>query len=132
MPRTLAALAATALLTLALAGCAPAAESGSGGDGSGDTSSEGTTTDGNAYTDDTSDGTLVTISGTGDYTVPVTAPYGSYELQGNPDSQPDGCSWAVLDKNGEIVAQDQGTFVSLTDVITQFTTSGCPDWVQYE
>lgn len=123
------ALAAAALLALTLAGC-------TGGGSSTDTGSDtgtdtGDTTEGDASTDDTSDGTLITLSGSGDYTVGVTAPIGGYELKGL-DEQPDGCTWALEDADGNIQFHDQGTTVFITDVNAYFQTSGCPDWVQFE
>ena len=124
----LAGLAAAALITLALAGCAPAADSSTGDTGSDTTPSD--TKTGDAYTDDTSDGTLVTLAGSGDYTVGVTAPEGLYELKGNPDKQPDGCTWALEDGDGNIQFQDQGPILTITSVNKFFQTSGCPDWVQ--
>ena len=124
----LAGLAAAALITLALAGCAPAADTSTGDTGSDTTPSD--TKTGDAYTDDTSDGTLVTLAGSGDYTVGVTAPVGEYELKGNPDKQPDGCTWALEDADGNIQSQDTGATLTITDVNKYFQTSGCPDWVQ--
>jgi hypothetical protein len=124
----LAAAAATTLLALTLAGCAPAADTSTGTDGT--STSEDSPSD--ATTDDTSDGTLVTLAGSGDYAVGVTAPIGSYELEGSPDSQPAGCTWALEDADGTIQFQDQGPFLFITEENTFFQTSGCPDWVQYE
>jgi hypothetical protein len=119
------AIAAAALLALTLAGCAPAADTGS---------SDGTSTDsGDTTTDDgsTAGGDLITLSGTGDYTVGVTAPIGGYELK-DVDSQPDGCTWALEDADGKTQFENQGTTVFITDVNAFFQTSGCPDWVQFE
>lgn len=124
------ALAATALLALALAGCAPTAGTSTDA-GSTDDTSTTDTTEGDAYTDDTSDGTLVTLAGSGDYTVGVTAPIGGYELK-DADSQPDGCTWALEDADGNIQFENQGSTVFITDVNAFFQTSGCPDWVQFE
>ena len=126
----IAGLAAAALLTFALAGCSGGtATDTSTTDGSSDSSPSDTKT-GDAYTDDTSDGTLVTLAGSGDYTVGVTAPVGEYELKGNPDKQPDGCTWALEDADGNIQSQDTGATLTITDVNKYFQTSGCPDWVQ--
>lgn len=76
----------------------------------------------------------VTLAGTGRYTVGADAPYGSYELQGEPDAQPAGCTWSIEDPSGDVLAADQGTFVFLTDVqeAAFFVTSGCPAWEQFE
>ena len=117
------AITAAALLALTLAGCAPAADTSTdtGSTDSGDTSTdEGATT-----------GDLITLSGTGDYTVGVTAPIGGYELK-DVDSQPDGCTWALEDADGKVQFENQGTTVFITDVNAFFQTSGCPDWVQFE
>lgn len=128
-------LAAAALITIALAGCSTTAGGTSAGDptggdsGSSDSSPSDAKT-GDAYTDDTSDGTLVTLAGSGDYTVGVTAPEGLYELKGQPDKQPDGCTWALEDGDGNIQFQDQGPTLTITSVNKFFQTSGCPDWVQ--
>jgi hypothetical protein len=121
---------AAALLTLSLFGCAAPADSATDPNDSSDSSSN-ETTEGDAFTDDTSDDTLVTLSGSGDYTVGVTAPIGGYELKDS-DSQPEGCTWALEDADGKIQFQDQGTTVFITDVNVYFQTSGCPDWVQFE
>jgi len=117
------AIAAAALLALTLAGCAPAA----------DTSTDtGSTDSGDTSTDDTGGaGDLITLSGSGDYTVGVTAPIGGYELK-DVDSQPDGCTWALEDADGNVQFENQGTTVFITDVNAFFQTSGCPDWVQFE
>jgi hypothetical protein len=132
----LASATSAALLALTLAGCAPASPSTGTDTSTDDTStSDDSSTDattGDAYTDDTSDGTLVTLGGSGDYTVGVTAPIGSYELDGKPDTQPAGCTWALEDADGNIQFQDQGTFLFITEENKFFQTSGCPDWVQYE
>lgn len=124
------ALAAAALLALTLAGCSGGGSDVGAAAESGDTT-DGSTTEGDAYTDDTTDGTLVTLPGSGDYTVGVTAPIGGYELKGL-DEQPDGCTWALEDADGNIQFHDQGTTVFITDVNAFFQTSGCPDWVQFE
>ena len=122
------ALAAAALLALTLAGCSTTPNTDSG---TTDDTSTGEATEGDATTDDTSDGTLVTLSGSGDYTVGADAPIGGYELK-DADTQPDGCTWAVEDENGEIQFQDQGVVMFLTEENKFFQTSGCPDWVQFE
>lgn len=122
------ALAAAALLALTLAGCAPSADTGATGADSGsdtDTSTEST------ESTDTGDSTLATLSGSGDYTVGVTAPIGSYQLKDS-DVQPDGCTWALQDADGNVQFENQGAFLFITEVNKFFQTSGCPDWVQYE
>ncbi|MEO8094756.1 MAG: hypothetical protein ABI632_07470 [Pseudolysinimonas sp.] len=123
-------LAAAALLALSLAGCStPAADTSTGSDGSSDSSPSAAKT-GDAYTDDTSDGTLVTLGGSGDYTVGVTAPVGEYELTGKPSTQPSGCTWALEDESGNTMTQDAGPTLTITADNKFFQTSGCPDWVQ--
>jgi len=122
-------LAAAALITLALSGCTPTASDTSTADSGSDTTPSATKT-GDAYTDDTTDGTLVTLAGSGDYTVGVTAPEGQYELKGKPDKQPDGCTWALEDADGNIQSQDQGSTLTITSENKFFQSSGCPDWVQ--
>lgn len=114
------ALAAAALLALTLAGCSTTAGTDTG------------TTEGDAPTDESSaSGELITLSGSGDYTVGVTAPIGGYELK-DVDSQPDGCTWALEDADGNVQFENQGPTVFITDVNAYFQTSGCPDWVQFE
>ncbi len=123
------ALAAAALLALTLAGCSTTAGTDTG---TTDDTSTGDTTEGDAPTDESSaGGELITLSGSGDYTVGVTAPIGGYELK-DVDSQPDGCTWALEDADGNIQFENQGTTVFITDVNAYFQTSGCPDWVQFE
>jgi len=125
--KTLHSAGAALLLIVALAGCSAPATSTDTGTDSGDTG----TTQGDATTDDTGDGTLVTISGSGDYTVGVDAPYGGYQLK-DASEQPAGCTWALEDGDGNIQFQDQGITVFLTEENKFFQTSGCPDWVQFE
>ncbi|CAN5228398.1 hypothetical protein BH11ACT5_BH11ACT5_15750 [soil metagenome] len=120
-------IAAAALLALTLAGCAPAADTSTDTSSGDDTSTDS----GDITTDDGGSGDLITLSGSGDYTVGVTAPIGGYELK-DVDSQPDGCTWALEDADGNIQFENQGTTVFITDVNAFFQTSGCPDWVQFE
>ncbi|MEP6481223.1 MAG: hypothetical protein ABJA94_04360 [Rhodoglobus sp.] len=124
-------LAAAALLALSLAGCTttPTNTPTASSDGSSDSSPSATKT-GDAYTDDTSDGTLVTLAGSGDYTVGVTAPVGEYELKGKPSALPDGCTWALEDGDGNTMTTNTGATLTITADNKFFQTSGCPDWVQ--
>lgn len=123
-PRTLATTAATALLALSLLGCAPTtATTDTGTDSGTDSGSEST---------DADSGSLVTLSGTGDYAVPADMPIGGYQILGEPASQPDGCTWTIFDSNGEVLATDQGVYVFITDVTARFTTDGCGEWEQFE
>ena len=118
--RTLAAAAAV-LLALTLAGCA----------------TEPTTVDDTpaipGQTTEQGDlPSLITLPGDGTYLVPDQAPYGSYQITGEPDSQPDGCTWSLFDANGSVLAADNGSYVFLEDTVAKFTTAGCGEWEQYE
>lgn len=120
--RSLAALAATALLALTLAGCA----------------TEPTTVDEappaipGQTTEQGDLPSLVTLPGDGTYLVPDQAPYGSYQIVGEPDTQPEGCAWTLFDASGAELASDNGIYVFLEDTVAKFTTSGCGQWEQYE
>ncbi len=139
LPGTL--LAALALTAgLAPVGCAPDSDGdGSGGDSSSDTdSSAGTSEDATGDDDGEGDGgddfSGATLSGTGSYSIPDQAPLGGYELDGDPGTLPDGCTWQILDADGGVYVEDQGAYVFLTDIpeAVTFVTDGCPDWVQFE
>ena len=125
------AAAASILLTLLLAGglaaCAPTA---SDTDVSTDDSSE--TTDDTGSDDSGSDEGFagVTVSGTGDYTLPDDMPIGGYEFA-DADTQPDGCTWTIY-VGDSVLSENTGALVFVTDVTTRFVTDGCPDWVQFE
>lgn len=111
-----------ALVALALAGCAATAPAdGNSGDAGGSDSAAPSSE-------------LVTVSGTGRYEVGVDLPYGGYQLHGEPDEQPAGCTWAILDAEGAVSFENQGSYAFLTDVpeIVTFETEGCPDWEQFE
>ena len=64
--------------------------------------------------------------------MPGDAPIGGYELPNDQDGQPEGCTWRLLDDDGTVMFENQGSFVFLTDVTPTFETTGCPDWVQFE
>ncbi len=83
---------------------------------------------------DGGDSSLVTLPGTGHYAIGTEAPYGSYQLKGEPDSQPDGCTWSIEDADGSAAFENQGSYVFLTDIkeAVTFVTNGCPDWEQFE
>lgn len=129
-PRTVAALAVAALAAaLALTGCgstsSPAPDQGSSGDTSSDTSSD----------DDSSSPGLLVLSGTGSYAIGTDAPYGGYQLSGEPAALPAGCTWSILDADGGVfLDQSNGLYVFITDVpeAVTFVTNGCPDWEQFE
>jgi len=124
------AIAATALLAIALTGCAtgPATDTGTDtGTESGDTTEESTETETGGFVG-------VTLPGTGDYVVPDQAPIGGYELPDYQDGLPDGCTWMTYLDNGDVFGDGEtnGQFVFITDVHVRFVTDGCPDWVQFE
>lgn len=79
-------------------------------------------------------GALAILAGTGRYTIGIEAPLGSYELDGSPEPLPAGCSWAILDADGQTYAARDDAYVFLTDIqeAVTFVTTGCPDWKQYE
>jgi hypothetical protein len=119
-------------VVVGVAGCAPTTDGGTSGGGtsSGDSSSDDTSTDGSS----SSDGDYVVVSGTGIYTIGVDIPLGGFQLSGEPDAQPEGCTWAILDADGAATFENQGQYVFLTDIpeAVTFETSGCPDWEQFE
>jgi hypothetical protein len=120
--RSLAAVAATALLALALVGCASET----------DTDEEPPAAVPGQTTEQGDLPSLVTLPGDGTYLVPDQAPYGSYQIVGEPDSQPDGCTWTLFDSNGAELASDNGVYVFIEDTVAKFTTTGCGEWEQYE
>ena len=121
--RVLRSLAVAVLLGTAFAGCAATAPPGEGSGGSSESDPGAASSSG-----------LVTVSGTGRYTVGVDLPYGGYQLRGEPDEQPAECTWAILDADGGVSFENQGSYAFLTDVpeIVTFETAGCPDWEQFE
>jgi hypothetical protein len=123
------AAASSILLALLLVGgltaCDPVGDtSNSGDDESSETETDDTETDDGGFAG-------ATVSGTGDYALPADMPIGGYELPDNQDGQPDGCTWAVY-VGDDILGENNGPFVFITDVTTRFVTDGCPDWVQFE
>lgn len=121
--RTFRTVALVVGLGFALAGCGTTAPAGPGADNPADSDAgSGSSTD------------FVVVSGTGRYTVGVDLPYGGYQLHGEPDEQPAGCTWAILDADGAVSFENQGSYAFLTDVpeIVTFETDGCPDWEQFE
>jgi len=126
------ALPAAALLLL-LAGCAaPAATTTPDAPADADTS--GTSVD--TTTDDggSDDGAMLVLSGTGRYAIGTEMPFGGYQLHGEPDAQPAGCTWAILDADGGTTFENDGQYVFITDIpeAATFVTDGCPDWEQFE
>jgi hypothetical protein len=118
--RTLDTILLAAGVAVALAACTPTAP---GGDApGGDPDDQGGSFSG------------VTLPGTGRYAIGTEAPFGSYQLKGEPDSQPEGCTWSIEDADGGATFADQGSYVFITDIkeAVTFVTNGCPDWEQYE
>jgi hypothetical protein len=79
-------------------------------------------------------GDFVVLPGTGTYAIGADAPYGGYQLHGEPDEQPPGCTWQILDGDGGVSFENTGQYVWLTDIheAVTFVTDGCPDWEQFE
>jgi len=123
--RTASSILLVLLLGSGLAACAPTTPTNT------DT---GVTEDGDAGTQDEGGDAGgfegVTVSGTGDYTLPDDMPIGGYEFA-DEDSQPDGCTWSIY-VGDSVLSENTGGLVFVTDVTTRFVTDGCPDWVQFE
>ncbi|GAA2966228.1 hypothetical protein GCM10010459_23380 [Microbacterium schleiferi] len=135
--RTLHTAAVVALIGAALVGCTATAppEEVAGGASEMDTgTAPSSESDEGSPSDEDVASSFVTVSGTGRYTVGVDLPYGGYQLHGEPDEQPAGCTWAILDADGGVSFANQGSYAFLTDVpeIVTFETTGCPDWEQFE
>ncbi|HWL01663.1 MAG TPA: hypothetical protein VNQ52_04735 [Microbacteriaceae bacterium] len=132
-PRTLALLSITAAAAmLTLTGCggasSPPPDQGSAVDNS-------SSADGNSSSDDSTGSVLLVLSGTGRYAIGTEAPYGGYQIKGEPDAVPPGCTWSIQDADGEVfVDQSNGIYAFITDVpeAVTFVTDGCPDWEQFE
>lgn len=77
---------------------------------------------------------FVVLPGTGSYVIGTDAPYGGYQLHGEPSEQPQGCTWSIEDADGNATFENQGQYVFLTDIkeAVTFVTEGCPDWEQFE
>lgn len=125
--RTLLSPVAAALLVIALAACAPTTPDTDSGTGTG-TESDDTTSE----ETETETGGMLVLPGTGEYQSGDTMPIGGYQLLGEPDEQPAGCSWSLYAENGDVLAENQGIYVFITDVTGKFVTTGCPDWEQFE
>jgi hypothetical protein len=112
-------------LVAALAACTPSAPS-SGGDGDAG--------DGGSGSGDGGSSSFVVLAGSGSYAIGTEAPYGGYQLKGEPDEQPDGCTWSILDADGGTTFTNEGPYVFITDIkeAVTFVTDGCPDWEQFE
>ena len=76
----------------------------------------------------------VTLPGTGSYAIGTDIPYGGFQLLGEPSSQPDGCTWSIVDEDGAVFVENHGPYVFITDIpeAVTFITDGCPDWEQFE
>ena len=119
--QTLSTIAGTAILAFLLVGCAPTVDTPTDSS-AGDTTSEETETE----------GAMLVLPGTGEYQTGDTIPIGGYQLTGEPAEQPDGCTWTLYADNGDVAAENQGSYVFITDVTGKFVTNGCPDWEQFE
>lgn len=69
------------------------------------------------------------ISGTGTFVIGSDIAYGDYQLVGE-TTQPDGCTWQILQADGSVFVENQGAYVFITDVpeAVTFVTEGCPGW----
>ena len=134
--------AATAVIVLTAllgaAACAPAGDSAppatntQGGGSAGQDADAGD----DATTDDTAGDAGfagAVLAGTGRYAIGADAPFGGYQLSGQPDALPAGCSWSIEGDDGAVVASDE-LYAFLTDIpeAVTFVTNGCPDWEQFE
>lgn len=132
--RTVALLSIAAAATLlTLTGCTAGAPASSDQGHSDDSGSTESMNDGG--TDDSADPNLIVLSGTGRYAIGTEAPYGGYQIRGEPSPLPAGCTWSIQDADGEaFVDQANGAYAFLTDVpeAVTFVTEGCPDWEQFE
>ncbi len=123
------------LAAAALVACAPVAgpsDSGSGMDGGTDSGTDSSTDSGSDSGEGSS--SFVVLPGTGQYSIPDQMPFGGYQLKGEPDAQPEGCTWSIQDADGVVAFENQGIYAFITDIPegTVFVTSGCPDWEQFE
>ncbi|NYF08860.1 putative small lipoprotein YifL [Leifsonia sp. AK011] len=127
------AAASVLLLLAALAGCAPDAgtDAPPSDSGAGSTTEESTD---ETMEDTPADAGMVVLPGTGSYAIGTEAPYGGYQLTGEPVEVPAGCTWSIVDADGAVAFADQGGYVFLTDIpeAVTFITDGCPDWEQFE
>lgn len=119
---------AAVLLAGVLGGCTATgvSETGTGASGTGSTDT--------GASEDSGGGGFVTVSGTGRYLIGQDLPFGGYQLSGEPDEQPAGCTWQILDADGNASFENEGSYVFLTDIheAETFVTDGCPDWEQFE
>jgi len=119
-------LVVVAALVLGLAGCTPT---------SGSTEEVGDMSDTSSGSEETTENAdFVTVSGTGSYLIGTEIPLGGFQLKGEPDEQPAGCTWQILDADGGVTFENTGQYVFLTDIreAVTFVTTGCPDWEQFE
>ncbi len=136
--RPAAAALATVCLALALTGCGPKASSSASGHAPGASApaEEPAPDAGPTQKPGTEAGTEAGASfpGTGAYRIGTDIPYGGYQLHGQPDAIPAGCTWSILDTDGVAVGENNGLYAFLTDVpeYVTFQTEGCPDWERFE
>ncbi len=116
---------AFAFFAVALAGCGAPSATDTGSDT--ETGPDTEQSDGGSFEG-------VTLSGDGSYSIPDQMPYGGYQLEGEPDEQPAGCTWSIQDADGDISFENTGQYVFVTDIpeAVTFVTAGCPDWQQFE
>ena len=133
LPRAVSTLAIAAMLGLGLGACGGPGDSDYVDPDTGSTDAV-TTPDAEVTDDAGGDFDGVTVSGTGSYAIGTDIPYGGFQLQGEPASQPDGCTWSIVDEDGVALAENQGSYAFITDVpeAVTFITDGCPDWEQFE
>lgn len=83
---------------------------------------------------DATGGEFIVLPGTGRYVIGTEAPLGGYQLHGEPDAQPPGCTWSIEEADGVAAFENQGQYVFLTDIkeAVTFVTDGCSDREQFE
>lgn len=133
-----AAIALGAALFMGMTACAPGESSDSGNAGDSRDPSQETSDDTGAEneSDDSSGVVGVTLPGTGRYAIGTDAPFGGYQMRGEPSAVPAGCTWSIEDADGTAIATSEanGMYVFLTNIpeADVFVTDGCPDWEQFE
>ena len=133
--RLVAALSGLAML-IALTACDPGStpESVSSSESMPAASDAAAPSDDTQQSSETPTKNFVVLPGTGRYTIGIEAPLGGYQLHGEPDEQPAGCTWSIEDADGVAACENQGQYVFLTDnkEAVTFVTDGCPDCEQFQ
>ncbi len=123
-------------LALAVTACDPGPTPGapSSSDATPATSTGSVGSDEAQASPEAANGDFIVLPGTGRYAIGTEAPLGGYQLLGEPDEQPAGCTWSIEDADGVAAFENQGQYVFLTDIkeAVTFVTDGCPDWEQFE